>query len=92
MVQTVKLYSAQPQAIAENIRQGNTHYAKLDSIREKYGEEVAPVFTQAYNWFVRQAEQIVSKPPEAESAIWVYHDLHLLEQHSGYEIMTFGMP
>ena len=92
MVQTVTLYSTQPYAIAENIRQGNTHYAKLDSKQEKYGEEVAPIFTQAYNWFVRQAEQIVTRPPEAESAIWVYHDLHLLEQHSGYEIITLDIP
>ena len=92
MVQTVTLYSAQPQTIAQNIRQGNTHYAKLDSIREKYGEEVAPVFTQAYNWFVRQAEQIVARPAEAESAIWVYHDPRLLEQHSDYEIMTLDIP
>ncbi len=92
MAQMITLYSAQPQVIADNIRQGNTHYAKLDSIREKYGEEVAPVFTQAYNWFVRQAEQIVPRPPEAESAIWVYHDLHLLEQHSGYEIMILDIP
>ena len=92
MSQTVMLYSAQPAMIVQKIAQGNTHYAKLAQIREKYGEEIAPVFTQAYNWFVRQAEQMVSRPSEAESAIWVYHDLCYLEQHAGYEIIKLNVP
>ncbi len=92
MSQTVTLYSAQPAVIVQNIEQGNTHYAKLAQIREKYGEEIAPVFTQAYNWFVQQAEQRVSRPSEAESAIWAYHDLRYLEQHAGYEIIKLNVP
>lgn len=89
---TVILYSSQPTHIVESIQQGNTHYAKMAGIREKYGEAVAPIFTSAYNWFIRQAEQIITRPPEAESAIWSYRDLYNLEKHLGYQILELAVP
>lgn len=89
---SVKLYSSQSSNIVQRIQQGNTHYATMDGIRKKYGEEVAPIFTGAYNWFIRQAEQLVSRPSEAESAIWGYLDLYNLERHAGYQILELEVP
>ncbi len=92
MNQTVKLYSSQPCAISDQIQHGDTHYAKMHFIREKYGEDIAPVFVNAYTWFIRQAEQLLPRPNEAESAIWAYYDLHNLEKHPGHEILELAVP
>ena len=89
---TVILYSSQPDAIAQQIKQGQTHHAKMQNIREKYGKEVAPIFTSAYQWFIRHAEQIIPRPDEAESAIWAYGHLRYMEEHEGFKILTLSVP
>lgn len=92
MSSPVTFYSSQPLVIAKSIQQGQTHYAKMHFIKEKYGETVAPIFTHAYTWFVLQGQQLIIRPSEAESAIWVYYDLHNIEQHNGYVLFELAIP
>lgn len=88
----ITFYCSQPLTIAKQIKQGQTHYAKMDAIKEKYGATVAPIFTQAYTWFIQEAKQLVHKPDDAESAIWVYHNLRDIEKHDGYELFELAIP
>ena len=88
----VTFYSSQPDIIAHQIKQGQTHYAKMEAIKEKYGVTIAPIFTQAYTWFVQEARQRISKPSEAESAIWIYQNPSNIEKHEGYELFELAIP
>lgn len=85
------LYSSQPLEIVGALRDNAAHYAKLKYIREKYGE-VSEVFLAAYGWYRAEASRLVPKPPEAESGIWAYADLRLLDRAPGYSILKLAVP
>lgn len=88
---TVKLYTSQSHEIVQRLRDGQPHLVKMQYVRQKYAE-VAHVFVNAYQWYVRHAEQIVPRPEEAESAIWAFYDLHNLERHAGSDILQLNVP
>ncbi len=67
----VTLYTVQTDSIVEQLKQNGYHTAKMKFIKEKYGE-VAPVFVDAYKWYTLNAEKIVPRPKEAESAVWCF--------------------
>ena len=90
-VRFVTLYSSQPGGIVEKLRRGETHYAKIALIREKYGE-VADVFTNAYRWYAERASTIVPRPDEAESGIWAYADIGYLDRDEGCRILGLKVP
>lgn len=85
------LYSSQPLEIAGLLRNKAIHYAKLEYIREKYGE-VSEVFLAAYSWYRAEASRLVPRPPEAESGIWAYADLKFLDTAPGYSILKLAVP
>lgn len=87
----ITLYSSQSDEIAAALRNGDTHYAKEKYIREKYGE-VSEVFLAAYSWYRAEASRLVPRPPEAESGIWAYADLKLLDRVPGYSILKLSVP
>lgn len=87
----VTLYCGQSDNVVSALRENGAHFAKMKYIREKY-EEVADVFVTAYNWYNTHASRIVPKPDEAESGIWAYGDIRLLEKHEGYTIMELEVP
>lgn len=87
----VTLYSPQPYSIVEKLKQEGYHTAKMQFIKEKYGD-AAPVFVDAYRWYAINAEKIVQRPHEAESAVWCYSDLKYIEMHSGYQILQLLVP
>ncbi|WP_367567119.1 DUF3841 domain-containing protein [Lacrimispora sp.] len=87
----IELYSVQPEKIADSIRQGHCHYAKMKYIEDKYGD-VKGVFLNAYHWYVRQASAIVERPEQAESGIWTFVNKRYTEQHPGYQVMKLHVP
>lgn len=87
----VTLYTSQIDEIAERIRAGQTHYAKMAFIKEKYGD-VAKIFVDSYLWYAKQAELLVPREEDAESAIWAYQDLINIEEHQGSQIVPLNVP
>lgn len=87
----VTLYTIQTDSVLEQLKQNGFHTAKMKFIKEKYGE-VAPTFVDAYKWYTYNAEQIIPRPEEAESAIWSYRDPIYIEKHSGCHILQLHVP
>ncbi len=87
----VTLYTVQTDSIVEQLKQNGYHTAKMKFIKEKYGE-VAPVFVDAYKWYTLNAEKIVPRPKEAESAVWSFRDPAYIEKHSGCQILQLLVP
>lgn len=88
---TITLYTAQPDFLVNRLWEDGCHYAKLAAIAEKY-EDSWEVFRQAYSWYVTQAQQIVSRPPQAESAIWTFLQEKYLDRHPGYTVLQLEVP
>ena len=87
----ITLYTSQPDGIIEKLRDGEPHRARLEFIREKYGE-AAQVFLNAYAWFTAQASKLLPRPAEAESAVWAFADLRFLERGVGSGILELEVP
>lgn len=87
----IELYTVQPEKIADSIRKGHCHYAKMKYIEDKYGD-VKGVFLNAYHWYVRQASAIVERPEQAESGIWTFVNKRYVKQHPGYQVMKLRVP
>lgn len=88
---TVTVYTAQPDSIVARLMERGRHYAKLALIAEKYGEAGA-VFLRAYEWYVHSAQQIVPRPPEAESAVWTFRNPRYMERHPGHRVLALRVP
>ncbi len=87
----VTLYTIQTDKVLEQLKQNGYHTAKMKFIKEKYGE-VASTFVDAYKWYTFNAEKIVPRPEEAESAVWSYRDPLYIEKHSGCQILQITAP
>lgn len=87
----VRLYTQQSDEIINQLKLKGHHTAKMKFIKEKYGE-VAPIFVDAYNWYVSNAEKIVTRPKEAESAIWTFKEPKNIEEHRGHQILEILVP
>jgi hypothetical protein len=74
----IKLWTAQAQVVVDTIKEKGIYQVKKEFIKQKYGD-VAHIFLEAYNWYVRQAEKIVSKPSGAEYPVWMDPDPNYLD-------------
>lgn len=72
---TITLWTCQSQIVVDTIQENGIYHVKKEYIQEKY-QEVSSVFLEAYNWFVLNAQKIVSRPEEAEYPVWLFPDLN----------------
>lgn len=82
----IRLYTSQREIVLDTIRDKGIYHVKKEFIIKKY-EEVANVFLEPYNWFVRNAINIVPKPEGAEYPIWLFTDLKYVENHEDSQIL-----
>ena len=87
----VTLYCSQTREIVEAVRDGAVHRAKVKFIREKYGE-VSHIFMTAYDWYASHATAIVPRPESAESGIWAFADLKLIDRDDRCAILKLNVP
>lgn len=87
----VTLYSIQTENVLKQLKKNGYHTSKMKFIKEKYGE-VATTFVDAYKWYVSNAEKIVPRPVEAESAVWGYGDPKYIEKHSECQVLQLHVP
>lgn len=72
-IETITMYTSQTNAVTDIIRRDGVSYVKQRYIEKKY-QDTAWIFNEAYHFFNRYAAQIVEKPVQAESPVWVFHD------------------
>ncbi len=82
----IRLYTSQSEIVLDTIREKGIYHVKKEFIIKKY-EEVANVFLEPYNWFIRKAENIVPKPEGAEYPIWLFNDLVYVEKYEGCKVL-----
>ena len=87
----VILYCSQSDDVVSNLMSQGIHYAKIAFIREKYAE-ASGVFLSAYSWYVQNAGYLIPKPDDAESGIWAYPDIAMLDRHEGSSILELEVP
>ncbi|MDL2254128.1 DUF3841 domain-containing protein [Ruminococcaceae bacterium OttesenSCG-928-I18] len=87
----VTLYSAQRQAVADILQRGETYYVKKKYIKQKY-VEVSAVFLSAYEWYARQAGEVVPKPEQAESGVWAFIDAVNAQPGQGDKLLVLEVP
>lgn len=82
----IRLYTSQSEIVLDTIRDKGIYHVKKEFIIKKY-EEVANVFLEPYNWFIRNAVNIVPKPEGAEYPIWLFNDLTYVGNHGDSQIL-----
>ncbi|WP_371363728.1 hypothetical protein SRRS_46120 [Sporomusa rhizae] len=87
----ITLYTTQTDEVVQHLLEQGYHYVKLEYITRKYAE-VSGVFLQAYSWYTENAQRILPKPKQAESAVWSFCDVKYLERHPGCQILKLCIP
>ncbi|OZV12060.1 hypothetical protein CIW83_11545 [Tissierella sp. P1] len=82
----IRLYTSQSEIVLDTIREKGIYHVKKEFIIKKY-ENVANVFLEPYNWFIRNAVNIVPKPEGAEYPIWLFTDLKYVENHEDSQVL-----
>ena len=67
------MYTAQADIVLDTLARDGVYYVKKSYVQQKY-RETAWIFREAYDYFIRNASEMVAMPPEAESPIWLYED------------------
>lgn len=87
----ITLYTAQTDEVVRHLLKEGYHYVKLEHIARKYAE-VSAVFLQAYSWYTENAQHILPKPRQAESAVWAFCDINYLGRYPGCQILKLSVP
>ena len=72
----VEMWSVQTQQVLDTLKRDGVYYVKNHYINEKY-QETAWIFKEAYRFFIKKAGELVKKPAEAESPVWLFCDKRL---------------
>ena len=57
----IMLYSSQAEIVLETLQRDGICFSRREYVKKKYGES-APIFTAAYDWFVKEAARHLPKP------------------------------
>lgn len=87
---TIRLYSVQSDVVYEIIQRDGVCFSKPEYVRKKYGESAA-VFLEAYGWFSREAQKLVSRPSGSAYPYWAFEDRSSLEWTGG-RLLTLMVP
>ncbi len=69
----IVMWTVQEQPVLEALERDGVSYVKRKYIQEKY-EDTAWIFREAYGFFNARARQLMEKPEEAESPVWMFAD------------------
>lgn len=87
----IKLWTAQRDIVLETLETEGVYYVKNVYIDMKY-QDTAWIFKEAYSFFRQHAAAHLPKPPQAESAIWLYHDKQWTGGVSGCKLCELDIP
>ncbi len=83
---SVLLYSSQTNVVVEKIAKEGVCFNKKEFVIKKY-EEVAPIFVEAYSWFVNEAKKYVQRPSDERYPYWAFADINNVESHTDSTIL-----
>ena len=87
----IMLYSSQAEIVLETLKRDVIFFSIKEYLNKKY-EESAPIFTAAYDWFVKEATRHLPKPEGAEYPYWAFGDPYSVDQSAGNRIVTLHLP
>lgn len=67
------MFTVQADRVLDTLKNHGVYYVKRSYIQQKY-QETSWSFQEAYRFFTSYASDILEKPEEAESPIWLYAD------------------
>ena len=88
---TVTLYSPQSESVVRALERDGTCHSKKSFVLEKYGES-APIFVAVYDWFVKEAEKYLLRPPKAEYPYWAVLDKRNVDASAGGRVLRLNVP
>ena len=88
---TLTLYTSQRDIVLKTLEEEGLYQVKKEYIEKKYGE-VAGVFLEAYNWFIRKARDYQDLPEDSSYPIWLFTDPSYVEKHPGSKVLTLEVP
>lgn len=68
-----RMFTAQADRVMETLARDGIYYVKKRYIHQKY-QETAWIFREAYDFFILHASEMIDKPLEAESPVWLFED------------------
>ena len=68
-----KMFTVQADRVLCTLARDGVYYVKKSYVQQKY-QETAWIFREAYDFFTAHASEILSKPLEAESPVWLFGD------------------
>ena len=83
-------YAGQRRRLDTLARDG-VYYVKKSYVQQKY-RETAWIFREAYDYFIRNASEMVAMSPEAESPIWLYEDPLWAKPEAGTHRLQLSIP
>lgn len=87
----MEMWSVQTQQVIDTLERDGVYYVKNSYIDKKY-QETAWIFKEAYRFFIRKASELVEKPEEAESPVWLFLDKRLACPEPGSYRLKLKIP
>lgn len=87
----VTMWTGQQKIVLETIEKTGEYYVKKEFIDQKY-QETSWIFKEAYSFFARKASEIVAKPEQAESPVWLFKDRRWVFQNENTVLMKLTIP
>lgn len=88
---TVTMWTVQSQRVIDTIQRDDIYYVKRRYLDEKYGE-TAWIFKTAYDFFIWHAQQIIPRPKEAESPVWMFRDRRWAVPDQNTKLLKLEIP
>ena len=89
--ESIIMYTVKEDIVLEAIERDGASFVKKEYIDKKYGE-TAWIFKTAYEFFCKEAAKRISKPPQAESPVWVYADESAVFKSSNAILLKLSVP
>lgn len=88
---TITMWTTQAQIVLDTLERDGVYYVKKEYIDKKYGK-TAWIFKTAYEFFRQHAKDIVPKPEEAESPVWMFRDSKWAGEYEGATCLKLEIP
>lgn len=94
MAATRTVWTRQHPAVLDELEQTGHYYAREEAIRAKNGGgSMADFYLRVYDWYAREGEKYVPRPPQARYPIWVsVSQDSMLQPVEGTVVLTLEVP
>lgn len=87
----ITMWTAQADRVWDTIERDGVYYVKRKYVAQKY-QDISWIFNTAYRFFCQHASQIIPRPKNAESPVWLYHDQKWAVPSDGFPRKKLEIP